>query len=72
MLLIYNFNFLEISGVARVQQLPGHLMGVSPPQRRGVSGHSHLPQKTLWGILFSTCTAEVDDNAVGMINKLLD
>ena len=33
------------SGVARVQQLPGHLVGVSPPDSRGVWGHA--PQKFL-------------------------
>ena len=31
---------VHISGVARVQQLPGHLVGVSPPHSRGVWGHA--------------------------------
>ena len=34
------------SGVARVQQLPGHLVGVSPPHSRGVWGHA-LPENFL-------------------------
>ena len=64
------FVVVMLSGVARVQRLPGHLVGVSLPHCREVWGHapplppenfwcSKVHSRVFWGILFSTCMTAI-------------
>ena len=46
---------VTVSGVARVQRLPGHLVGVSPPHSKGCGGMPHQKvwnfRCAFWGLL---------------------